>query len=558
MEDLLDNSNYNIFDIDNIDDIYLNNLTYSNGFNNNKINNNNTFYIKKKIKNSIKKKSFNNEDMITKSFRHPLDSNKDLLGIETIQIYNIKPSESKDKLKNENIGYEYHTFINNENVKNTLNNSYNNKNNASIDEINISLKNLNKRACESKNSILKKKKNNNISRNKKNNTNKFNKNSFFSNKSDAKSNTIYKSKKVNNGDKEKIILLNKIIYKQNSYIKNLLEQNKNLIRKIKKMHEENESILQIIKNLKLEILQNNNEKIERNDKNINKSLDKIEKAINSEKMIYSLYDNKNILCYKFSINEFNLIPIYNKEFQNNFNKDINTLYLFSFLKEKFYAIIGNNNDIFFIYNLKSNTTEKHLKMNHNHTYGSLLLIGEKDDDKLICLGGKYTKKIEIYNDGKESWDDNIIEEMPEERGNSCYLLLNNNYIYGFYGYNYKLNKYLNDVIYYDIKNKKWNKILKNSLFNEERGIKNHFCYENKKEKVIYILGGNANFKKMVIDLEKEKIVKMDSCINNQYIFNGNYLYNIENDNFAIFDIHYNIHIFNFLFDENHIISFNLK
>ena len=156
--------------------------------------------------------------------------------------------------------------------------------------------------------------------------------------------------------------------------------------------------------------------------------------------------------------------------------------------------------------------------------------------------------------------------MPEERCNSSYLIVNNNYIYGFYGYNYILNKFLNDIVYYDLNNNKWNKILNNSLKNEIKGIKNHFCYENKKDKLIYILGGNSgnnNFNQIVIDLEKEKesIIKVDNEKNEnntEFNFNNNFTYLIENNNLALFDKDYNIHIINIFSNKRYFIQYQQK
>ena len=648
MDDYLDNSKNNIFDIDNFDNIYLSNLTYSNGFKQlfPKKNQNN-FYIKKRVNKNIRNRNRNNsshieqpETMITEKNYYPSDITENSLGIETIPIFNVKLSQSNEKNEKGKLDKQQKISLNKKIVKNLINKSKNknkkiNKNisNSSIDEINISLKKLNINGCNNKNSSYIKDKNNNminssniISENNKNNNsinNKIlkNKNSSFSNdvnnetKTKLNNKTKSKSKKVSFSDNhkkmfnnliiknenrfcyinninenyKKIIFLKKIIYSQNINIKSLREQNQKLIEKIQKMNEENQSILELINSLKSEIIlsniinqnknKNENEKeIEGNDntnstknmlkkyftypnENNNNAIEIKENIFNSNKIIYSLYNNNNLLSYNFAKNEFKLSPINNKDFQNNFNKEINTLFLFNNTKYIFYTIAGINNDQLFIYNIKLNKMEKKSKLKNNHMFGNLLLLPDNkisEKGQLICLSGKFNKKVEIYNEENDSWNDKIIEEMPEERCNSSYLIINNNYIYGFYGYNYILNKYLNDIVYYDLNNNKWNKIINNSLNNEIKGIKNHFCYENKKDKLIYILGGDNNCNQIIIDLEKRKIkIDIDKNIenNNKFSFNNNIPFFLENNCLAIFDNNFNIHIINFFSNEKDFIQY---
>lgn len=621
MDEFTNNSTNNIFDTNNI---YFNNQTYTNGFNKyfNHIKNYNTFYIKKRVNNNLIRQRNNSSkieqtETITQNIFHPSETSKDLLGIETIPIFNLKLNQSKDNLDNIHLEKQK-IYINKKKVKNLLNKSKKksvNKNitNFSIDEINISLKKLKIKGSKSNNNSLKKNKKSNsrneqinnkilktknnldsridtetetnsilkISKTKKDNLNKINKNF---NKLIIKNESEF-SYINNSGNNNKIIFLKKIIYQQNNNIKSLREQNKNLIEKIKKMHQENKYILDFINSLKSDILlssKNNNNKngssnligdnyIKSKNCIINKcptepseinNLNKIrEKFLNSKTLIYSLYDNKNLLSYDFENNEFKLIPINNDQFQNNFIKDINKLSSFCPKKNILYIIAGINNDQLFIFDIKTKKIKKNSNLKNNHMSGGLLFLNNNDSEKeaLICLSGKFNKKVEIYNDDNDLWNDKIIEEMPEERCNSCYLLLNNNFIYGFYGYNYILNKYLNDIIYYDLNNNKWNRILNNSLTNEEKGIRNHFCYENKNDKLIYIIGGDTNLNKIVIDLKKESIIEMKADKknekNNKFLFSYSFPYYIEGNNFALFDIFFNIHIINFFSNENEFIQY---
>ena len=599
--------NNNIFDVDNKDNINYNNSTYSNGFSRNQSDKN--CYIKKKVKNhSIRNRNnLSNielpETITSEKYYRPSETTHDTFGIETIPIYNLKLSQTKDE--NGQIYNKQKIYIIKKNVKNLLNNIKNKKNsNSSINEINISLKKLkirNKIKNNSYKNIKKISRNtntqiiNNIMKNhntisSKSYTNfsllnpkekikkiKINRNVKINNKFNVQIENRFSF--INNENNNNIIFLKKIIYKQNNNIKELREQNKKLIDKIKNMNEENKAILEVINSLKNEINNKNmnhenyiNSKSYIKDKyytesNENNNLIKIkENILKSKNTLYCLYDNNNILSYDFLNNKFKLNQIVNEDFNGNFNKEINKLYLYNKINNEIYIIAGINNDLFFIYDINKNKMNLYSKLKNNHMFGSLLLLSQNNNkkEKLICLSGKYNKKVEIYNEENDTWDDKIIEEMPEERCNACYLLLNHNYIYGFYGYNFILNKYLNDIIYYDYNNNKWNKILENSLNNNINGIQNHFCYKNDKNNLIHILGGDSNYNKIIIDLDKNEIIKIEENKENKenkdkeekYLFNNNCMININNDFITLFDNNYNVHLINIVSNEKEIIQYH--
>ena len=609
--------NNNIFDSDNNDDCYFSHLTYSNGFghlyNKNKSNN---YYIRKHINNKSLNNGINSSRVehseIIKNNKSQ-DINKDFSKIETISIFKVKSPPSKEKIKNQIFNLKKKVYINNNKKEEVL--LYNNItkrkkrniSNSSIDEINISLKKLSTKENIPKINSQKNSNNKYKTIEQMNNINIFleNKNPKYLRNYYGKNlnfNTPIKKKKyfiknnkyllnklivvnenqfsyINNNEnyKKKIIFLKKIIYNQNINIKILRQQNKILIDKIKKMYEENVGTLEAINSLKYDFVYSNynknEDKVKDNDINIkhyncstepnyNSMLINIkDNILNTKRVIYCLYDNNNLLSYDFINNQFKLNSIINEDFQKEFNKEINTLYCFN--NNKLYIIAGNNNDQLFIYNINSKKIKKYSQLKNNHIFGSLIFFSNnnnKGKETLICLSGKYNKKVEIYNDESDYWNDKIIEEMPEERCNSYYLIINNNYIYGFYGYNYILQKYLNNIVYYDLKYNKWNKILNNSLYNNNKGIKNHFCYENKNNKRIYILGGDSNCNNIIIDLEKKNIVKMDldkEIKNNNEILLYNFAYYINNNVYAIFDNHFNIHIIDTFANESQFIEYEL-
>ena len=376
---------------------------------------------------------------------------------------------------------------------------------------------------------------------------------------------------ISNSHNSKIIFLQKLIYQQKNNLKLLREQNKNLLDKVKKLQEKNKSTIDIKNNLKAdkkfrEKDDKNKNDLKLNSKNeaknkfislpeIKNDLMKNEEGINEVKIIYCLYDKNNLLSYDFSNNEFKLKPIDNKDFQNSYNKDINTLLLHNNLSNKLYIISGTNNDQLFIYDLNKEKFQKYSNLKNNHMFGGLLNLKKN----IICISGKFNKKVEIYNESNNKWNDKSFEELPEERAHSYYLLLNNQNIYGFYGYNYVINEYLNNIVYYDLDKNIWNTIMENSLDNNFKGIKNHFCYQNINDKFINILGGDSNYNIITIDLEKKLIVKEDENkedkIYDIFLVNNNSGYNIKNDSLTLFDQNYNVHIINELSNQYEIIKY---
>ena len=616
MSEYLD-SNNNLVDIDSLDNVTFSNITYTNGFGQLE-NKTNRYYIKKCIKNYSKK----SKDLSNNKIKNNITPQKVLrkpyllqkkYNIKTIPTFNFEINKSKDRIKENiksnmrKIDAKHKIYIYRKKGNTLLDNRKKiikeNNLNSTIDEINISLKKLKTKTFKLKNNSQQNKKNrfsrniNNINKlnqtyyHKRNNTELITKNSMKTNyktynttmnKNNFNNFMIKREHNfsyINNGKNNKIIFLQKIIYQQKNKIKLLKEQNKNLIEKMKKMNNENKNIL---KDKKIKVYSPNNDinrSIESNlntisyikDNYYNSPIDNIltnilKKEVKNnldKQMIYCLYDKENLLCYNSINKEFKLKPIKNKEFKNLYNKEINTLYLFDNINNKLYIIAGLNNDQFFIYDLNKNKIQKYSKLKNNHMFGSLLLSKKKNNIKpqLICLSGKYNKKVEIYNELDDSWNDKSFEEMPEERSNAYYLLLNNNYIYGFYGYNYILNKYLNDIVCYDFNNNKWKKIMNNSLNNNKKGIKCHFCYENAKDKLIYILGGDSNSNKILIDIKKEIIVEIEENSddkNEKIIINNSFGYNIEKDILTLFDINFNVHKINYFTNEEEIIKYDEK
>ena len=627
MNKYLEFSNNNIFDIDNLNNLTYNNQSFNNGFIqinksyskkniSNKNRNKNIYYTKKKIVNNS---NTNRDDLSqiefantsSEKFNLVSDSVQDVFKNETLPVFkfNMPKAKSKDKIDNnirdsiKNFNDMQKIYINKKCVKSFLDSSqYNDKekSNSSIDEIKISLKKLKIRQNIPKTNSQKNIKVS-ISRNKPefNMLNQFINSTYLRHNTEAsfklstkpnikndnlnKNITIFRNLTIQKegrfnyigNNNNKINYLEKIISQQKDNIKFLREQNKNLIEKIQKMHEENMIILESINSLRMELDFSYNNKIKDNYRNSylmdeslifyntkNNSQIFEENNLNINQIIYSLYDNNNLLSYDYENNEFKLVPVMNEEFRKMFNKDINSLLLYNNISNRLYIIAGTNNDQLFIYDLNKDKIQTKSTLKNNHMCGSLLLLLNENNDiktHLICLSGKYNKKVEIYNEENDIWDDKILEEMPEERGDSYYLILNDNYIYAFYGYNYILNKYLNDIVYYDLINNKWKRIMNNLLNNSHKGIKNHICYQNTENKYIYILGGDSNINKIIIDLQKKCVIQFDEGKSNEnydrFLLNNNFVYNIDNNYLSFFDKNYNVYLIDCSSNENKLIKY---
>ncbi len=260
-----------------------------------------------------------------------------------------------------------------------------------------------------------------------------------------------------------------------------------------------------------------------------------------EKTIFKPYDNIHFLKFDILNNSFQLISFADySNYTINFNKD-NITYLN--INNNVFIITGKNNDLFYFFNYKKKSITKLSNLKYNHLNGGLI----KYDNKIICISGNFTKKIEAYDLKLNKWNDSIIKEMNQERAKSSFLIVNN-FIYAFYGYNYIQNKYINNIEYYD--NNLWKEIYINN--NNLNGIIEHICYVDFNNDII-ILGGinekgfNKNYYKInlnnktLINIGQEKISEENSVFNSQIIMLKN---NYNSENFILcFDRNNNVHRF---------------
>lgn len=122
-------------------------------------------------------------------------------------------------------------------------------------------------------------------------------------------------------------------------------------------------------------------------------------------------------------------------------------------------VTGENNDQFFHYSHKKKSITKQAKLKYNHSHGSL--IYNEINNSVLCISGWHSKSVEKYeNDDilsnflkkgklirtekqiKNTWMN--LPELTVERSEASFLI-QDNYIYGFFGFNCPQMKYLDSV-----------------------------------------------------------------------------------------------------------------
>ena len=109
---------------------------------------------------------------------------------------------------------------------------------------------------------------------------------------------------------------------------------------------------------------------------------------------------------------------------------------------------------------------------------------------IVCIGGNYNKKVELYNQAKNEWID--LPELNIERSNFTSVLIKDKYIFCLFGYNLPMKQYLNTIEYLNIgryKESTW-KYLKYQTDNINYLIFNWSLGINYKNEKIIIVGGS--------------------------------------------------------------------
>ena len=310
-----------------------------------------------------------------------------------------------------------------------------------------------------------------------------------------------------------------------------------------------------------------------------------ENSKSQPKYIFKIYNNKNkncknsILCFNAENKSFEIKTInYSNDFHKNYFDSINksnkinkSLYLIN--DNNYYIVTGLNCNKFYKYSYKGNKISQLNDLNYNHINGALTSYS----DKIICLGGELSKKVEIFSKNENIWSE--LPEMQIERSYFATCIIKNRYLFTFFGYNFPNKKYLNSIEYLDLSNYR---NIQNHNFYWRYLDYNYFCKNlslqkinligsvaiNYKDEKIIFLGGknctindnNEGYYQLILDdsyINSDEIIgyiekiTTKSTINfyNNYFFN-NYKYfdeiihnNIlKEPSFVSFDNNYNVHM----------------
>ena len=343
----------------------------------------------------------------------------------------------------------------------------------------------------------------------------------------------------------------------NNEFKEKLLIKKEIEDKIEIMKKENEKL----KNIANELKSNNKvNKLEEKDKNKNEkimSINHLMKNLNKDEFDkdYSVctitHSGKmltyNIMQKKFMTVNTNLVDGWDKFIERYLSNYEGSLLCNTF--EGLYILTGDNFNDLYYYSKEKNTILKIISFNSRHEYGGLII--SPDRNKLIALGGKENKEVELLN-----IQENTIEKLPDlltERVNSSYSFIGNNLLYTFLGNNN------NTIEYLDLNEepKKWK-----NLEYTNNGIEN--IYEHisvpLNENKILIVGGKNNHKMLMFNVTEKILEKTDNKIPfldtvGEYIFdkdkNNNIICNLNKKDLNGKEIHQiicidsngNVHIF---------------
>ena len=323
----------------------------------------------------------------------------------------------------------------------------------------------------------------------------------------------------------------------------------------------------------------------------------IDKIIDNSKYIFSIFCSRNknfkntILCFDAETKLFKIKNIidnnssyFNKNFVESINENNNINKSIYLIKDNnYYIVTGSNCNKFYEYNFDTNRMRQLSDLKYNHSNGVMISYY----NKIICLSGELTKKVEIYSEEDNSWLD--LPEMQVERNFFSANIIKNRYLFSFFGYNAPSKSYLNTIEYFDIVNYNINvmnmritnnindnvywKNLEYNYFNCKPSLNNinlvgAISINYKNEKIIFLGGKNGlyddneeGYYQLILDDTKMKSKDLNGYIekikakelnnfNNCYYFNFSYKYieKLNQDNilkepaFVAFDNNHFVHL----------------
>ena len=237
----------------------------------------------------------------------------------------------------------------------------------------------------------------------------------------------------------------------------------------------------------------------------------------------------DILNMKWSYKKILEIEDISETFKKNYQYDGTIIYN---TLNGLFILTGKRTNILYYYNALNDSINRICKFNDSHDNGSLLL--DKNNNRIFVFSGKNTKTCEFYS----FKDKNIykIGDMVTDRANASFII-NDNKIYGFFGFSYQKENYANSIelIDYD-KLEKWEEMnINNFKFNSKDEIKNEIRFdvesagtikfENETNKIIIYSGIQGENEDYIInyyyifDTINKTFNKVNKCVTNQYKYN---------------------------------------
>jgi hypothetical protein len=272
--------------------------------------------------------------------------------------------------------------------------------------------------------------------------------------------------------------------------------------------------------------------------------------------IYSVYDGKTIASFDLIKNKFEIFELVNSnKFEEDFNSDsvltLNT-------PEGFFVVTGINSNQIFYFDYEERSMKLYAQLAYNHKSGGLVYYSKNNG--LYCLSGNHIKSCE-----KLSLSDDHLEtfsEMLNDRAHSSYVIMNENYLYAFFGYSYLNATYLDSIerINLDASESNWELIdysyYKNAIFST--CLKSFVCLQKNEEEILIIGGYDGknrtnnkniikfNSKSSSVQSHPEIKTLLKLCLYDCNKENKTVSYvNGENEAFsAIFDDYFQLHLIN--------------
>ena len=312
----------------------------------------------------------------------------------------------------------------------------------------------------------------------------------------------------------KIIEIGKIKKSPEDEISNIIYKGRNFFKggdyRKKYSNKQNEKSEKSVTNPKIKVFEDEKDDFKK-PQNLNKNSINYFKRRSSDQIIVINQDEQkeektNIYYYLYGIDRNNYLHIFDicnkrwitnkKIFEINLDKNAESFRkdyqyegtLLYNLLTGVYILTGEKTDTLYYYNSLTETISKICKLNYGHNNGSM----KYDEKKLriYILGGKNTTNCEYY-----SLEDKKVYKMPnlnKDRANGSFIISQNK-LFGFFGFCYKEDNYVNSIEYLDLeKMDKWEELIdikffkENILFNVESVATMY--YKNDKNKILIYCG----------------------------------------------------------------------